>query len=130
MSKELKLLNLACVIIALGFLFIAVYTLLTAGDLLTTDALFFSTVCLLMAVIFGVHPLFNLHSQGKLPIPFLGKPKPSEHQLASSSPAPAKSVWGSTTAKVPTLLDAKGRAVPPDVRAMMSQMRKTETKDA
>jgi hypothetical protein len=46
-------------------------------------------------------------------------------------------MWGAQSASAaqlpastPPLLDAKGRAVPPDVKAMMSRMKQPETKDA
>ncbi len=129
MSKELKLLNLACVLLAAAFLIVAVVNLLTAGDLLTTDVLFFSTVCLLMALIFAVNPLLYLHSQGKLLVPFLKKASTPENQLSSATAVP-RSALASPGSRLPPLLDKKGRAVPPDVRAMVSNMSQAEPKDA
>lgn len=130
MSKELKLLNLVCVLLAIGFLAVAVLSLLTAGDLLTTDTLFFATVCLVMALIFAVNPLLYLHSQGKLPVPFLKTSSTPEKQITAAPTAASKAIWVATGSKAPPLLDAKGRAVPPDVRAMVSRMGQAEPKDA
>ncbi len=114
MKSELKLLNLICVIIALGFLAMIVLNALFSPQLLTTDNLFVTMVCLVMALMFGVNPLLHLHSEGKLPIPF-------QKRLARR--AEAAKVAASTT---PPLLDAKGRAVPPDVRSMVANMKQKQ----
>lgn len=129
MSRELKFLNYFCVLVAVGFLVVAVLTLVTAGDLLTTDALFFSTVCLLMAVIFAAGPILYLWTEGKLPVPFIGRNVVAQPQVAGSTTA-AKNLSAATVNRPPQLLDAKGRAVPADVRSMVSQMNKAEPKDA
>ena len=117
MNRELGLLNLICIVAALLFLVLIVVNALTSGDVLSTDNLFITTVGLLMALMFAVNPLLYLKSEGKLPIPFSKKSPSSQAQISSpSSPPP--------------LLDAKGRAVPPDVRALVSQMGQAKTKDA
>jgi hypothetical protein len=114
MNKELGLLNLICFVVGLVFLAWAVMTALFYPPLLSTDNLFIIAVCLVMAMMFLVNPLFYLHSEGRLPIPFakrLGMQQPTHKaQLAGAS--------GGT----PPLLDAKGRAVPPDVKSMMANM--------
>jgi hypothetical protein len=115
MSKELRLLNLICVIATLGFLAMIVVTALTTEELLSTDTLFIMTVSLVMALLFAVNPLLYLKSEGKLPIPFVKK---------SSATAPAQ--ISSTT---PPLLDAKGRAMPPDVRTIVAKMGQSEVKE-
>jgi hypothetical protein len=114
MKSELKLLNLICVIIALGFLALIVLNALFSPQLLTTDNLFVTMVCLVMALMFGINPLLHLKSEGKLPIPF-------QKRLARR--AAAAHVAASTT---PPLLDAKGRAVPPDVRSMIANMKQKQ----
>ena len=73
MSKQLKLLNIICLVAAFGFLAAIVATAVTSGDILTTDTLFIMTVCLVMAVMFGASPLLHLKSEGKLPIPGMKK---------------------------------------------------------
>lgn len=117
MSKELKLLNLFCVVIALFFLGFIIFNAITAPDardLLSTDNLFVTVICLLMAVLFAVNPLLYLKSEGKLPIPFLRKQSATTPRLSGTQAAP--------------LLDARGRAVPPDVRAIVSQMGQVKNK--
>ena len=123
MSKETRLLNLICVIGSLGFLAMIVFVALTTNELLTTDNLFIITVCLVLALAFAINPLLYLYSENKLPLPFLKK---SPDALNPRGSADSARVPG---AQAPALLDAKGRAVPPDVRAMVSRFNPTETKD-
>jgi hypothetical protein len=110
MSRELKLLNLVCIIIALGFVAFAVLNALFSPQLFTTDNLFVTVVCLVMALMFVASPMLHLKAEGRLPIPF-------QKRLARKA---AAREMGSAT---PPLLDAKGRAVPPDVRSMVAQMK-------
>jgi hypothetical protein len=114
MRKELGLLNIICILVALGFLGMAVVSVIASGDFLTIDNLFIVTVSLLMALVFAVNPLLYLKSEGKLPLPGMKKP--------IAAPA-GNNEWGQVRAQqAPPLLDAKGRAVPPDVRAIVSRM--------
>ncbi len=109
MKNELRVLNLLCFLAAVGFIVLAVLNAVLAGQLITTDNLFITMVCLLMALVFAVNPILQWHSEGRLPIPFqkrIAKQKAAAQVGASSPP----------------LLDAKGRAVPPDVKSMMSNM--------
>lgn len=123
MRKELGLLNFICMLVVLGFLALAVISVISSGDFLTIDNLFIITVSLVMALMFVVSPLLYLKSEGKLPLPFV-KRSPSLSS-AEDGPAPIRSA-----ARTPPLLDAKGRAVPPDVKAIMTRMNPTEAKDA
>ena len=121
MSKELKLLNFICLVIALAFLALAVVSVLYSGDFLTIDNLFIITVSLVMALLFAINPLLYLKSEGRLPLPFVKKPDLVQ--------APAGD-WGQIRSHAPPLLDAKGRAVPPDVKAIVARLGKSEVKDA
>jgi len=114
MRKELGLLNIICLLVALGFLALAVISVISSGDFLTTDNLFIITVSLVMALMFAVNPLLYLKSEGRLRTPFSKK----------AIGAPARSEWGAVSShtQAPPLLDAKGRAMPPDVRAMVARM--------
>ena len=69
MSKELGILNLVSILVGLLFIAFAVVTALFYPPLLSTDNLFIISVCLVMALLFMVNPLFYLHSEGRLPIP-------------------------------------------------------------
>ena len=114
MKKELGLLNFICLLVALGFLAMAIVSVVNSGDFLTIDNLFIITVSLVMALMFIVSPLLYLKSEGRLPLPGVKKPVA----------APAGGDWGQVKshAPAPPLLDAKGRAVPADVRAIVAQM--------
>jgi hypothetical protein len=118
MSKELRLLNFLCVIAAIVFFAFAVINLLTSGTVISTDNLFITMVCLVMALIFAVNPLLYLKSEGKLPLPGL---KGTTVAATATNQLPGT--------KTPPLLDAKGRAMPPDVRAIVSKLG-TQTKEA
>ena len=115
MRKELGLLNIICIIVALGFVGMAVASVISSGDFLTTDNLFIITVSLVMALVFVVNPLLYLKSEGRLPLPGAKK--------SIAAPAGGGGEWGQIRSQpAPPLLDAKGRAVPPDVRAIVSRM--------
>ena len=120
MSKEIGLLNLLCILAAIGFLAVIVVSVILSGDFFTTDNLFIITVCLVMALMFIVNPLLYLKSEGKLPIPFVKR---------SPAVAGGRGDLGQFKSTSPPLLDAKGRAVPPDVKAMVTRMNQAEVKD-
>ena len=124
MSKELGLLNILCILAALGFLAVIVISAILSGDFFTTDNLFVITVCLVMALMFIVNPLLYLWSEGKLPVPFVKRS--TTHAMAGGG-----ANWGQvrSASTTPPLLDAKGRAVPPDVKAMVTRMNQAEVKD-
>lgn len=117
MKRELQLLNAICVIGALLFIGFAVLNaLFLSNELLTTDNLFVTMVCMVMALMLIVNPLLYLKSEGRLAIPFAKRLRRTETaQLAGVSPP---------------LLDARGRAIPPDVSAMLARMKKTPSGDA
>src|SRR5829696_6544555 len=113
MNKELGLLNFICLLVALGFLALAIISVLSSGDFLTIDNLFIITVSLLMALLFAINPLLYMRSEGRLRVPFTKKP--------IAVPA-GGGEWGQIRSHTPPLLDAKGRAMPPDVRAIVSRL--------
>jgi len=114
MRKELGLLNIICFIVALGFLGMAIVSVISSGDFLTIDNLFIIAVSLLMALLFAVNPLLYLKSEGRLPMP--GRKK------APATPAGGDEWSQIRTSTTPPMLDAKGRAVPPDVRAIVNRL--------
>ena len=115
MKGEVRLLNLVCIVAAIVFLALAVLNALSSGNFLTTDNLFITMVCLLMALMFAANPLLYLKSEGKLPIPFMKRPA----LTAGAQPALA----GAGAPPTPPLLDARGRAMPPDVKSMVANMK-------
>lgn len=116
MKRELGLLNFICLLVALGFLAMAIISVLNSGDFLTIDNLFIIAVSLVMALLFAINPLLYLKSEGRLPLPFVKK--------SIAAPAATGGEWGQirSGSAAPPLLDAKGRAVPPDVRAIVSRL--------
>ena len=115
MKNEERFLSLLCFVAAFLFVAMAVLNALFSGQFLTTDNLFITTVCLVMALVFAFIPVLQMKEEGRLPIPFakrLGKQK--AEQVKDSSPP---------------LLDAKGRAVPPDVRSMVAGMQRAHSKE-
>ena len=113
MKRELGLLNFICLLVALGFLAMAVISVINSGDFLTIDNLFIIAVSLVMALLFAINPLLYLKSEGRLPLPFVKK------VIAAT----ANGEWGQIRSHTtPPLLDAKGRAVPPDVKAIVSRL--------
>ena len=98
----------------------AVISAVLSGDFFTTDNLFIIAVSLLMALLFVINPLLYLKSEGRLPLPGM---KRSIAAAANGGP-------GQLRASTPPLLDARGRAVPPDVKAIMARFSQSETKDA
>jgi hypothetical protein len=118
MNKEVKLLNLLSVLAALGFIAFALFTALFYPPLISIDNLFIITVCMTMAVVFLFIPLLYLKDEGRLPIPFA---KRLQKRAATASLA---------TASGPPLLDAKGRAMPADVKSMVANMGVKPPKDS
>jgi hypothetical protein len=116
MKREAKLLNLVCIIAALGFVALAVVNALSSPSFLTTDNLFVTLVCLLMALMFAVNPLLYLKDEGRLPIPFQKRKALKAGGAAGERALPQSA----------PLLDAKGRAVPPDVRSMVANMKQKQ----
>ena len=135
MKKETALLNLLCIVAAVGFVAFAVLNAIFSGDFLTTDNLFLTSVCLVLALMFAVNPLLYLKSEGKLPIPFQRSAVKETRQLAGSG-APVSGLPGGSSGRVargsvssPPLLDAKGRAVPTDVKNMVERFKPPQQQD-
>lgn len=121
MKGEVRFLNLICVVAAIAFIALAVLNALFSGEFFTTDNLFITVVCLVMALMFAANPLLYLKSEGKLPIPFM---KHSAQPAAVGAGAGTASL--AKAPATPPLLDARGRAVPPDVKSMMANMKQKQ----
>jgi hypothetical protein len=120
MKREARILNLLCIVVALVFVGLAILNAVLSYSFISTDNLFVTVVCLVMALLFAVNPVLYLKDEGRLPIPKFLKSK-----TASARVAPA----GSARALPPSapLLDAKGRAVPPDVKSMVNRMKEPQS---
>src|ERR1041384_1661839 len=65
MDKENLLLNVVCIVMAVGFLGLAGLSYLSSGNFISTDNLFFSSVSGMMALIFLLVPLTSFISARK-----------------------------------------------------------------
>lgn len=117
MKREATLLNLVCIVAALGFLALAVANALLSPSFLTTDNLFVTMVCMLIALMFAVNPLLYLRDEGRLPMPF------QKRRVLKTAAVDAS---GRALPSSAPLLDAKGRAVPPDVKSMVANMKQKQ----
>jgi hypothetical protein len=117
MKREATLLNIVCILAALGFVALAVLNALFSVSFLTIDNLFVTMVCMVMALMFAANPLLYLKDEGRLPIPF---------QKRRALKAKAAEAGARALSQSPPLLDAKGRAVPPDVRSMVANMKQKQ----
>ena len=70
-ARQDLLLNVVCVVFAIGFVALAFINVIQAGDFLTVDSLFLTMVSLLLAGVFMISPLYWLYTNGKLRNPFV-----------------------------------------------------------
>jgi cytochrome c oxidase subunit 4 len=70
------LLNVVSALLALAFLGLAFSNFQLAGSFLSTDSLFFTLVCLMLAAVFMFSPVMTLHEKGLLKRPFAGEGAP------------------------------------------------------
>ena len=122
MKRELGLLNLLCIVAAILFIGLALVNAITSGEFLTTDNLFITMVCLVMALMFAINPLLYLKSENRLPIPF-------RNRLSGATTETSTTARGVKPAPTPALLDAKGRPVPHDVRQIVANLGQTPAKE-
>src|SRR5437773_2596862 len=86
MKNEVGVLNLICIVAAIAFVGLAVLNAIFSGDFLTTDNLFVTLVCMVMALMFAINPLLYLKEEGRLPVPFTKKASPQPPKLTTTSP--------------------------------------------
>src|SRR5215213_6418830 len=127
MKSESFLLNVVCVVMALGFLGLAGLSYMSSGNFISTDNLFFSSVAGMMALIFLLIPAFTFLSARKA-------------KKAPVTDAKAAGDWGAVTAgsrapagalprarvRFADTVDARGRPIPPDVARMVETMKDKE----
>jgi hypothetical protein len=153
MKREILILNVVCLALALAFIGFAVWNFwsnmaafnslseLWASfyHLLTIDNLFTTAFCLLMALIFISIPASWMVTTGVVKIPFMSASSDSTEGKASL-PAGARTTTAAigpgnaaaTNAALPARReiqkDAKGRPIPADVQSMVAEMNKSEQK--
>jgi hypothetical protein len=124
MKKESVVLNLFCILAAIGLLGLAALNAITSNEFLTTDNLFLTLVCLVLALMFAANPLLSLKASGKLSLPSLGKSAKEPASLPRSPATPA------LPAASQPMLDAKGRPMPADVRAIVTRLEQAQRNDS
>jgi hypothetical protein len=129
MKSENLLLNVVCIVMALGFLGLAGLSYLSSGNFISTDNLFFSSVSGMMALIFLLVPLSSFLAARK------AKKAPAG-ELAATTAAERGAIAGTKRAATAALrspvrfadtVDARGRPIPPDVARMVEVMKDRET---
>jgi hypothetical protein len=128
MKREETLLNLVCLVVAVGFLVLVGYNLFAAGSIISTDGLFMIVVPLVLALPFMLVPVGKVVA-GKLEQRAIKSGKAPPRQVTSGSPSPTAgnppgAASLSALKSAPALTDAKGRAMPPDVNRMVAEMNK------
>lgn len=128
MKNENLLLNVVCVVMALGFLGLAGLSYFASGNFISTDNLFFSTVSGMMALIFLLVPISSFMAARK------AKKAPAGELAATTAGRDA--IAGTTRTSAGALrrapvrfadaVDARGRPIPPDVARMVEFMKDRE----
>ena len=129
MKSESLLLNVVCIVMAIGFLGLAGLSYLSSGNFISTDNLFFSSVSGMMALIFLLVPLSSFMAARK------AKKAPAG-EIAATTSAQGGAIAGKTRVASAALrapvrfadtVDARGRPIPPDVARMVELMKDRET---
>jgi hypothetical protein len=123
MKSESMLLNVVCLVMALGFLGLAGLSYVSSGNFISTDNLFFSSVAGMMALLFLLVPLTSFISDRR------AKKAPAGEVAATASArgATRTTALASSLARTPVrfadTVDARGRPIPPDVARMVEFMK-------
>ena len=133
MEKEQRLLNLICVVAALGLFAFVAYTVFAAGAVISTDGLFFIVVPTVIAICFLAVPLQPI-VMGRV-AKLLG----TEYESGAPAVVGSKTAVGGTVVSpgrppavlksAPALRDPKGRLLPPDVNRMVAEMSRSESRE-
>ena len=125
MKREGMLLNVVCFVMALLFIGLAGLNYFSAGNLISTDSLFFTTVCGMMALLFLLVPLTS----------FMAARREKKAAAGELSSAAATARGGALASGARPLIapvryadavDARGRRIPPDVARMVEVMSERE----
>ena len=122
MKNEQRLLNLICVIAALGLFAFVAYNFIAAGTVISTDGLFFTVVPVVIALSFLAVPAQEILTRRleKRRIARGEEVKPTA--AATKQAARAASTVPAALKLPPALKDVRGRAMPPDVNRMVAEM--------
>jgi hypothetical protein len=126
MKGENLLLNAVCIVMALLFLGLAGLNFFSAGNFISTDSLFFTTVSGMMALIFLLVPLTSFLADRKAKKTAAGELTPAAERGALAGAN--RTAAGALRAPVryADAVDARGRRIPPDVAMMVELMKDRE----
>jgi hypothetical protein len=127
-KSESFLLNVVCVVMALGFLGLAGLSYMSSGNFISTDNLFFSSVAGMMALIFLLIPaatFLSARKAKKAPAAESAGLSSGDRALAGTARATAGALPRARVRFADTV-DARGRPIPPDVARMVETMRDKE----
>lgn len=129
MKNEQRLLNLICLVAALGLFAFVGYNLFAAGAVISTDGLFFTVVPIVIALSFLAVPAQEILARRleKRRIARGEEVKPTA--AAAKQAARAASTVPPALRLAPALKDVRGRALPPDVNRMVAEMQRTGTSE-
>ena len=124
MKREGMLLNVVCLVMALLFFGLAGLNFFSAGNFISTDSLFFTSVCGMMALLFLLVPLMTLRATRKEKRAVAG-------ELTSAGAARGGALAGGARTLIAPVryadaVDARGRPIPPDVARMVEVMSEQE----
>lgn len=124
MKNEQRLLNLICVIGALGLFAFVAYNFIAAGAVISTDGLFFTVVPIVIALSLLAMPAQEILTRR------LEKRRIARGEEVKPTPAAVKQAARAASTVppslklAPALKDTRGRALPPDVNRMVAEMNK------
>ena len=122
MKNEQRLLNLICVIAALGLFAFVAYNFIAAGTVISTDGLFFTVVPIVIALGFLAVPAQEILTR-QLEKRRLARGEEVKVTVAAAKQAArAASTVPAALKLPPALKDVRGRAMPPDVNRMVAEM--------
>ena len=124
MKNENLLLNVVCIVMALGFLGLAGLSYLSSGNFISTDNLFFSSVAGMMALIFLLVPVTSFIADRKAKKAPAGEAATTAGRSAiSGTKRTTVGALNRAPVRFTDAVDAKGRPIPPDVARMVETMK-------
>ncbi|HEY0378693.1 MAG TPA: hypothetical protein VGC87_17390 [Pyrinomonadaceae bacterium] len=130
MKKENFLLNVVCIVMAVGFLGLAGLSYTSSGNFISTDNLFFSTVAGMMALLFLLVPatsFLSARKAKKAPAAEAGEASAARGAVTSGARTAAGSLPARAPVRYADTVDARGRPIPPDVARMVATMKDKES---
>lgn len=124
MKSESLLLNVVCIVMALGFLGLAGLSYLSSGNFISTDNLFFSSVAGMMALLFLLIPFATFMEARKAKKSPAGESAAATGQGAiSGKTRTAAGALNRAPVRFADTVDARGRPISPDIARMVEVMK-------